>query len=987
MLIGGLDCNAGVEGRLAAEICDGEGTLRGSRKMEQRAGELADMYAPAIARAGYRSEVASHAFAEQASDQSNLAAADDVLQHPLVNSISPAQPPASEDAVVEAGELGLDLVSDHPQYLRGLVLDPSNLEAQGEKLVSLLDARSRSDRGAESAANAAKAALISLQQATRQLIYADLLDNRLYRGTTNGKQEVEHAEETMAQPPSSPSSPPPAGGTTTTRENQESTHASSPKRTATHFNTSAQISHKRPKIRGILKAPGSTAHLAHAGFAQSASLSDAAEAVRKRQRLRFYIPQANPKMNDLYRTFFLLHPEGRTVSRWCSLLMFVIAYELWAGAVRLALGTPQDRWLQTVDLCADGFFVLDGLIMMNTALATEVDAETSNTQKRDTSLIRDRRFICQNYFTNVFPTMLLPSILYFGVTFSYQDPSHQRRMPGGGAGDAAEEEGQGVNFNQNLWLWWIASIPRLVFRLRRLQRYFREQSYNLAVSVSKMLLLQLTLMLYMSAHWIGCLYFWAARLQPIGDRTWLDDVPSLFPLYKKGIAFTATSSYEINLIYSLCLFRGVDGMVSAGVFGMVPRNSVEMVLAITVQFVSVYVAAYVLGTLMYYVLTAQKDVIKELHTKTMLHLEAFMEERQLPLATRKRLVRYFRFQYKKAVQRRASAVKLPPALDVKVANARFRPVLEKCCKQGHGRERGPFWGCSPQFLNYMVTKLRLVFLMPGDKFQRAADMVLELCFVSSGYVEVLDGDTVKHIIRSDVESPSIVGEVSFFLGVQQQYSVRAPESQDIEMLMLSKEAAEELFRDFPEQQDIICSNLLLKYNMDLKGEHLEEDAGEHEEDPDMLKMSEILKYTLRRRHDEAFQALAWAATHGDIEEVRRMLRKGVAINSSNYDRRTVLHLAAVEGNFRMVELLLAEGAEKNKRDRWGNTPLQDAINNNQGPVIQLLVQWKSELNNESVAARLCDAASAGDLDTLKLILEHGVDPNCGEHLVVVVRRA
>ena len=282
----------------------------------------------------------------------------------------------------------------------------------------------------------------------------------------------------------------------------------------------------------------------------------------------------------------------------------------------------------------------------------------------------------------------------------------------------------------------------------------------------------------------------------------------------------------------------------------------------------------------------------------------------------------------------------------------------------------------------MVTKLRLVFLMPGDKFQRAADMVLELCFVSSGYVEVLDGDKVKHIIRSDLESPSIVGEVSFFLGVQQQYSVRAPESQDIEMLMLSKEAAEELFRDFPEQQEIICSNLLLKYNMDLKGEHLEEDAGEHEEDPDMLKMSEILKYTLRRRHDEAFQALAWAATHGDIEEVRRLLRKGVDINSSNYDGRNVLHLAAVEGNFRMVELLLAEGAEKNKRDRWGNTPLQDAINNNQGPVIHLLVQWRAELNNESVAARLCDAASAGDLDTLKLILEHGVDPNCGEHLVV-----
>ena len=52
--------------------------------------------------------------------------------------------------------------------------------------------------------------------------------------------------------------------------------------------------------------------------------------------------------------------------------------------------------------------------------------------------------------------------------------------------------------------------------------------------------------------------------------------------------------------------------------------------------------------------------------------------------------------------------------------------------------------------------------MPDDHFIRELDMVLELCFVSSGYAEVLDGKTVKFVIRSDVDSPSIVGEISFF---------------------------------------------------------------------------------------------------------------------------------------------------------------------------------------------------------------------------------
>ena len=90
-------------------------------------------------------------------------------------------------------------------------------------------------------------------------------------------------------------------------------------------------------------------------------------------------------------------------------------------------------------------------------------------------------------------------------------------------------------------------------------------------------------------------------------------------------------------------------------------------------------------------------------------------------------------------------------------------------------------------------------------------------------------------------------------------------------------------------------------------------------------------------------------------------------------------MVSTDGSYRAVELLLTEGADKNKKDRWGNTALQDAINHKQGPVTGLLVQWKSELNSENAAGRLCDAASEGNIDSLKLILEHGIDPNTGDY--------
>lgn len=38
-------------------------------------------------------------------------------------------------------------------------------------------------------------------------------------------------------------------------------------------------------------------------------------------------------------------------------------------------------------------------------------------------------------------------------------------------------------------------------------------------------------------------------------------------------------------------------------------------------------------------------------------------------------------------------------------------------------------------------------------------------------------------------------------------------------------------------------------------------------------------------------------------------------------RRTILHMAAMSGNYKLVETLLELQADKNVCDRWGQTPL------------------------------------------------------------------
>ena len=79
-----------------------------------------------------------------------------------------------------------------------------------------------------------------------------------------------------------------------------------------------------------------------------------------------------------------------------------------------------------------------------------------------------------------------------------------------------------------------------------------------------------------------------------------------------------------------------------------------------------------------------------------------------------------------------------------------------------------------------------------------------------------------------------------------------------------------------------------------------------------------------------------AAANGNVDALVKLQSCGIELCLGDYDLRTALHLASCANQVQTVSWLLKSGAPKDVRDRYGNTPLDDALRECSKDVIPLL---------------------------------------------------
>jgi len=146
---------------------------------------------------------------------------------------------------------------------------------------------------------------------------------------------------------------------------------------------------------------------------------------------------------------------------------------------------------------------------------------------------------------------------------------------------------------------------------------------------------------------------------------------------------------------------------------------------------------------------------------------------------------------------------------------------------------------------------------------------------------------------------------------------------------------------------------------------------------DALKLLQEDASLMKAKDLQNNKPLHLAALKGSTNLVSYLIAQGAEVNSRNKFGQTPLHRAMVEGHYAVAKLLIDANAEVNGRDNQGVIPVHVAAHRRHGKLVELLLEHGAEVDaQDAFRRRPINMSIMGSSDeSLRALVKAGADYN------------
>ncbi|KAB5560868.1 hypothetical protein DKX38_005825 [Salix brachista] len=508
-------------------------------------------------------------------------------------------------------------------------------------------------------------------------------------------------------------------------------------------------------------------------------------------------------------------------------------------------------------------------------------------------------------------------------------------------------------------------------RVRKVTSFFQKLEKDIRINYLFTRIVKLIVVEIYCTHTAACIFYYLATTLPPSHEgyTWIGSLKmgdynytsfreiDIWMRYTTSLYFAVITmaTVESLLLYTYVLLESSllpdkPAVFATGYGDIHAVNMREMIFVMIFVSFDMILGAYLIGNMT--ALTVKGSKTEKFRDK-MADLIKYMNRNKLGKDIRTQIKGHLRLQYESSYTEASTLQDLPISIRAKISQTLYTEYIEKV----------PLLkDCSTEFINQIVIRLHEEFFLPGEVIMEQGNVVDQLYFVCHGVLEEVgvgqDGseETVKLLPRN-----SSFGEISILCNIPQPYTVRVCEL--CRLLRIDKQSLSNILEIYFYDGRKILDNLLEGKESNHQYKQLESDITFH----------------IGKQEAELALRVNSAAYHGDLYQLKGFIRAGADPNKTDYDGRSPLHLAASRGYEDTTLFLIQEGVDINIKDKFGNTPLLEAIKNGHDRVSSLLSKQGAILNIDDAGVVLCRAVARGDSDFLKRILSSGIDPNSKDY--------